>query len=240
MAQAESNTIVVAGAAGHLGRAVVRKLLSEGKHVVSFCQTEAQAQDLHTELADAHRTAKHLAIAGDLNRADHVGTLLAKANAFLGSIDAVISTAGAFRYASVEESTDADYEALFASNFKSSWHLAQAVLPQMKKARSGRLLFVSSKGTQGLGTEGMSLYLASKAALNMLTLCLAREVREHGITVNAVMPTIIDTPTNRKDMPNADFRQWVSTQDLANLIVSLMSKELGAINGALISAPGKL
>ncbi len=240
MNRAQIKNILVAGAAGNLGRETAKKFLGDGKHVVSIVQTQAQRDELIHFLGNLHNSDKHLALAGDLSVQKSSAELVDKAISFLGTIDAAISTAGAFRHAIIEDTQEADYEALFGSNFKSCWHLSRSVIPHMKKARNGCVIFISTLSTQGRGSEGMSLYLASKAALNMLTQCLAREVSNHGITVNALMPNVIDSLSNRKAMPKEDFSKWIQPDDLIAIMDSLFTDSMRTVNGALIAVPGKL
>lgn len=232
--------MIIAGAAGNLGRETVKKFLGDGKHVVSMVQTQTQKDELIDFLAGIHNKEKHLVLPGDLSVQSVASDLVEKAHGFLGTIDAVLSTAGAFHHSTVEEASDHDYDALFGSNFKQCWHLARYVVPHMKKMKNGHFVFISSLSTQGHGVEGMSLYLASKAALNMFTLCLAREVRSYGITVNALMPSIIDSPNNRKSMPKENFSKWVQPDDLVAIMNSLLTEPLRTINGSLIAVPGKV
>jgi len=240
MNRPQIKNIIVAGAAGNLGRETVKKFLSDGKRVVSLVQAQTHRDELVDFLATLHSPEKHIALVGDLSSQKVCFDLVEKAHSFLGTIDAALSTAGAFQHGNVEDTTEANYDLLFGSNFKSCWALARSVIPHMKKARNGRLVFISSLSTQGRGSEGMSLYLASKAALNMLTLCLAREVHNHGITVNALMPSVIDTLSNRKSMPKEDFSKWVQPDDLVAIMGSLLSDSWCTVNGSLIAVPGKL
>lgn len=240
MIRAQIKNIIIAGAAGNLGRETVKQFLTDGKRVVSFVQNIKHRDELIDYLADLHKADKHTVLVGDLSIQSASLELVEKAYAFLGSIDAALSTAGAFHHANVEDLTEKDYETLFGSNFKSCFYLSRAVLPHMKKARAGHLIFISALSTQGRGEEGMSLYLASKAALNMFTLCLAREVRTYGITVNAIMPSVIDSLSNRKSMPKEDFSKWVQPEDLVAIMNSLLSDALHTVSGTLIAATGKL
>ncbi len=230
--------VVVAGAAGNLGQKLVAKLLARGSKLVSLSYSEQGKTDLVKTFGND--PDKHLILPGDLSHSATTKDLIAKALTFLGSIDALICAQGAFSYARVEDTTDEQFEQLFASNVKVNWLLARAVLGEMKKAKFGRIVFVSSRTSKGLGEEGMSLYLASKAGLNMLTSCLAREVRSENITINAVLPSVIDSSNNRQSMPHQDFGQWVPAESVAATILSLLSEDLCAVNGALISLPGKL
>lgn len=240
MNRPQVKNIIITGAAGNLGRETVKKFLLDGKRVVSIVQAQTQRDELVDFLANLHTPEKHTALVGDLSSQKISSELVEKSYSFLGSIDAALSTAGAFHFGNIEDTSEADYDLLFGSNFKSCWTLARSVIPYMKRARNGRLVFMSSLSTQGRGTEGMSLYLASKAALNMLTLCLAREVHNHGITVNALMPSVIDTLNNRKSMPKEDFSKWVQPDDLVAIMGSLLSDPWCTVNGSLIAVPGKL
>lgn len=240
MNHTQIKNIIIAGAAGNLGREAVKKFLTDEKRVVSIVQTQTQKNELTDFLANTHSKDQHLILFGDLSSTAVTHDCIEKAHQFLGSIDALLSTAGFFHFAQIEETHDQDYDALFGSNFKQCWQLARAVVPYMKRLKNGRIIFTSALQTQAHGTEGMSLYLSSKAALNMFTLCLARELRSYGITVNALMPSIIDTPNNRKAMPKENFSKWVQPDDLIEIMSALLSDSLYTMNGSLIAVPGKV
>lgn len=238
MQNQQVKNVVVAGAAGNLGQKLVSKLLARGCRVVCLSHTEQGQKDLIKAFGD--NSDKHLILPGDLSHEATTTAIIAKALAFLGGIDALLCAQGSFHYARVEDSTEAQFDQLFDSNFKVNWLLARAVLVPMKKAKFGRIVFVSSRTSKGQGEEGMSLYLASKAGLNMLTFCLAREVRSENITVNSVLPSVIDSSNNRQSMPHQDFGQWVPADSVAKTMLALLSDDMCAVNGALISLPGKL
>lgn len=147
--------------------------------------------------------------------------------------------AGGFRYFHVEQTPDSELDFLMDSNLRSAFLLCRELIPGMKKRGFGRIVFVSSRATLQ-APAGMAAYAASKAGLNMLTSSLADEVRSFDINVNAVLPSIIDTPANRKDMPKADFSAWVKPEELAEIIFSLTQPWGKPIHGALIPVVGRV
>jgi NAD(P)-dependent dehydrogenase (short-subunit alcohol dehydrogenase family) len=113
------------------------------------------------------------------------------------------------------------------------------LLPPMKKRGFGRIVLVSARATLN-PPAGMSAYAASKAGLNALVSSVAEELKDFDININAVMPSMIDTLANRRDMPKADFKKWVSPDALAEIIFSLTQPWGKPIHGALIPVAGRL
>lgn len=219
--------VLVTGAAGALGQAVVDRFIKNGDEVVGTSTSPTNPDKpglrwLTADLSDARQV--ETAVGG-----------LAKA----GRIDAWVNCAGGFRYASIDETSDADFEFLFKANFQSAFLLFRTLVPAMKKQGFGRIVVVSARSSLQ-ATAGIAAYGASKAALNALVQATADEVRGHDINVNAVLPTIIDTPANRKDMPSADFSKWVAPAELAEVIFSLTQPGARQIHGALVPVSGRL
>ncbi len=153
--------------------------------------------------------------------------------------DAWIHCAGGFRFLKTDEAKTDDLGFLIDVNLRSALTLAREVLPGMKKRNFGRIVFVSARASLN-PTAGMGPYAATKAGLNALASAMADEVRSFDINVNAVLPTILDTPMNRKEMSQADFSAWVPIPDLAEIIFSLTQPWGKAIHGALIPVSGRL
>jgi NAD(P)-dependent dehydrogenase (short-subunit alcohol dehydrogenase family) len=128
---------------------------------------------------------------------------------------------------------------MYAMNLKTAVVLTQAALPAIRKSQAGRIVLVGAGAAAGKAAAGMAAYTASKAGVHKLTESLADELKDAGITVNAVLPGVIDTPVNRKDMPDADFGRWVAPSALANVIHFLASTEAEAVTGALIPVNGR-
>jgi NAD(P)-dependent dehydrogenase (short-subunit alcohol dehydrogenase family) len=117
--------------------------------------------------------------------------------------------------------------------------LTQAALPSVRKSAAGRIVLVGAGAAAGKAAAGMAAYAASKAGVHKLTESLADELKDTGICVNAVLPGTIDTPQNRRDMPDADFSRWVAPLALANVIHFLASTDAEAVTGALIPVNGR-
>jgi len=137
----------------------------------------------------------------------------------------------------VHETTDADWNFLMDLNARTVLHTARAVVPHMIAAGGGKIVNVGAFAAQK-GAANMGAYIASKSAVMRLTETMAAELREKNINVNCVLPTIIDTPANRADMPKADPKRWVAPADLANVILFLCSDEARAIHGATLPVTG--
>ena len=138
----------------------------------------------------------------------------------------------------VAETDDATWRSMLAMNLDAAFYTARAAFPHMTAAGRGRILMVGSRA----GVEpaaGSSAYNVAKAGLIALVRTIAAEVKETGVTCNAVLPSIIDTPTNRAAMPRADYAKWVKPQAIADLIVWLASDEAAEITSAAIPIYGR-
>jgi NAD(P)-dependent dehydrogenase (short-subunit alcohol dehydrogenase family) len=220
-----SRKIVVTGAAGALGRTVVERFLHAGDSVIAV--HAPRSKPLSIEGAEW--------VAVDLANRDSVRAFFSART----DVQVVVHCAGGFRWARIEDTNEDDFRFLAAANFESSFYVASAAVPAMRKRSEGVLLFVSSRATQVPAT-GMSAYAATKAAVNGLVITLAEELKGDGVRVNAVMPSVIDTPANRKDMPHADTTKWVSPEDIAELLFDLSLPKSRSITGALIPITGRL
>lgn len=215
--------MLVTGAEGALGAVVARRFLKSGCEVLatyhqSHSQEKSGLQWTQVDVADPVSIKKAI---------------------FGKKIDALIHCAGGFRFSNVDEFKDGDLDFLINANLKSAFYLVREILPGMKQRNFGRIVFVSAKMTLN-PIGGMGLYSASKAGLNMLTASLAEEVKAYDITVNSVLPSLIDTPANRKEMPKADFSKWVSPESLAEIIFALTQSVGAPVHGALIPVTGRV
>ena len=158
----------------------------------------------------------------------------------MGGIYALINIAGGFRWEKIAEGRIDTWDFLYTVNLKTAVNACQAVLPYLRKAKSGRIVNIGAAAAAKPAAAGMGPYAASKAGVLKLTESLADEVKNEGITVNAILPTIIDTPANRKDMADADFSKWVKPEEIASLIEFLLSEKASAITGANIPIAGRV
>ena len=221
---AAKKTVLITGATGALGSAVLARYQRAGQPIVALHHGEAPGQaagDVRWVRANVTDPASmHQALQGL-------------------SVDQLVHCAGGFRFAHADQTSDQDLDFLLGTNLRSAFYLVRELLPGMKERNYGRLVFVSSRQTMAPGA-GMAAYAASKAGLNALVSSLAEETKKHDINVNAVLPTVIDTPANRRDMPKADISQWVSTESLAEIIFSLTDAWGKPMNGALVPVAGRL
>ena len=225
----ELQTVVVTGAAGALGSSVTDRFLQAGCRVVGVDIGLEQKGEI---FADKERDNLSW-IEIDLSEAAAVREGIAKVADEFGAIDAVVNCAGGFRWTLVGDASDEDIDFLIDANLRSALLMVREVLPGMKERGFGRIVLISSKSTLNPGT-GEGPYAATKAALNALTKSVAAEVKELDVTINAILPSIIDTPANREEMPDADHDTWVQREQLAEIIYSLTQSMGAPINGALI------
>ena len=215
-------TVVLTGASGNLGQAVVAAFAGENVVLLDVRPPRGEGLFIQTDLLDA----RSVQAAADQVRGR------------FGRIDVLCNLAGGFRMgAPVHETSDKDWDFLFDLNARTVLNTAKAVVPGMIKSGGGKIVNVGAYAAQK-GAAQMGAYIASKSALIRLTETMAAELREHGINVNCVLPTIIDTPENRAAMPHADPRKWVAPQDLAAVVLFLASDAARAIHGAALPVTG--
>lgn len=156
-----------------------------------------------------------------------------------GALDALLNIAGGFKWEKVEGGSFEAWPDLYRLNVVTAANASRAAIPHLRRSAAGRIVNVGSAAALK-PSLGMGPYAASKAGVHVLTESLAEELKGDRITVNAVLPSIIDTPTNRVDMPKADFAAWVSPQDLGAVMLFLASEEAKAITGALVPVTGRV
>ena len=156
-----------------------------------------------------------------------------------GHVDILANIAGGFYGGVPVAETDvAKWEFMMDLNLKATFLCCKAVLPQMIERRYGKIVNVSARA--GLsGIAGLGAYCASKSGLRVLTESIAEEVKDSGINVNSILPSIIDTPANRKAMLDEDHSRWVSPSDIAKVVLFLTSEDSAIINGAAIPVYGR-
>jgi NAD(P)-dependent dehydrogenase (short-subunit alcohol dehydrogenase family) len=227
-------SVVVTGAFGNLGMAVARAFREQGARVALIDHAQPPAN------IEADFGAPHCVLGGvDLTRAASAGAAMETVRETLGSIDVLVNVAGGFRWQTLEQGDLDGWERMFAMNLKTAVVATKAALPQLLKSPAGRIVNVGAGAAARPAGAGMGAYTASKAGVHKLTESLAEELKDRGITVNAILPGIIDTPQNRADMPNADYSRWVAPAAIAVVIVFLASQQAAAVTGALVPVYGK-
>ena len=219
--------IAVTGAFGSLGAAVVQAALAAGAQVAAI------------DRADAPADARGARAFGGVDLADtaQAKTAIDDAARALGGLDALVNIAGTFRWETLAKGSPDTWDFLYRVNLRTAVAASKAALAHLPDG--GRIVNIGAAGALKAGA-GMGAYAASKSGVMRFTESLAEELKPRGITVNAVLPSIIDTPPNRKDMPEADFGKWVKPTQLADVIVFLLSDRASAITGALIPVVGRV
>jgi NAD(P)-dependent dehydrogenase (short-subunit alcohol dehydrogenase family) len=225
----DTQVVMITGASGQLGRAVADLFAERGASLALV--------DRHHE-APEQNPGNTLHLSADLLQQADVDRAVARTIERFGHIDALCNIAGGFHMGeAVFETPDSAWDFMFNLNTRTVLHTARAVVPHMLKAGHGKIVNIGAYSAQR-GAAQTGAYIASKSAVIRLTESMAAELRERGINVNCVLPTILDTPANRTAMPDADPARWVAPRALADVIAFLASDAARAIHGAAVPVTG--
>src|SRR3954468_16205553 len=225
----DGKVIVVTGALGALGRGVVEEALARGARIASVDHAPTQVP----------ATADLLELGGvDLTDAAQAKKAIDHATSHFGRLDALINIAGGFAFETVAEGDPKTWQRMYALNVLTALNASRSAIPHLAASPSARIVNVGAMAALQAGA-GMGAYAASKAGVHRLSEALAAEWKGK-VTVNAVLPSTIDTAANRASMPTADFAKWVTPQELAEVILFLASDVASAITGALIPVVGRV
>jgi NAD(P)-dependent dehydrogenase (short-subunit alcohol dehydrogenase family) len=226
----EANTIrhiVVTGAAGALGRAVVQHFLDQGARVALLDHRMEHLTDAFPGLDNS----QHLLLQADVTSASAMAEAATQILAAFKQVDALVHIAGGFEMGEpVHALSRAAWDRMMNLNAWSFVAVSQALVPSMIERKAGSVIAVSAK-TAARGAAGMAAYIASKSALQRLVEAAAAELAPHGIQVNSIAPSVLDTPANRQAMPDAKPDTWVSTAVAAQTIGFLASPAAAALHG---------
>jgi len=226
---------IITGAAGQLGQVVAREFAAQGAKLALVDRQSDRLKEMFASIDQAL-----LIGAIDITRPDSVESMAAKVVAELGRIDILLNLAGGWKGGQPLHEVDPQtWDFVMNLNAKSMFLVSRAVIPHMIKQGSGKIVSVAAKS--GLeGKANTSVYNASKGAVIRLTESMAAELKDKGINVNCVLPTIIDTPQNREQMPKSDFKKWITPEEMASVLLFLASDAASAINGAAIPVNGRV
>ena len=223
--------VVVTGGAGALGTAVVGALLNAGAICHVPCHTQDEAQRF------AHRGHAAVKLSAPVDLADEAA--VEKLYAGVPKLWASLHIAGGFAAAAIEQTGKADLMRQIEMNLVSAYLCCRAAVRAMA-GNGGRIVNVAaSRAIEWRTGAGMTAYTASKAAVAALTAALAEEVASKGILVNAIAPSIMDTPANRAAMPKADHGKWPKVEEVASTILFLASPDNQVTRGAIVPVYGR-
>jgi NAD(P)-dependent dehydrogenase (short-subunit alcohol dehydrogenase family) len=232
----KDKVVLVAGGTGGLGHAVSLAFLSEGAKVVVTYRNEKELESLKS--AAGAQSAAIDGVAADVTLEEGGSRLIDGIVAKHGRLDALVNTVGGYAGGVKLWETDAKtFDRMLDLNLRSGFVLSHAVLPVMLKQGSGAVVNVAAKAAVDHGA-GASAYAASKAAAVAMMDSLAADVKGTGVRVNSVLPSIIDTAVNRQAMPDANFAVWPKPEEIASVILFLVSDAARVIHGAAIPVYG--
>jgi NAD(P)-dependent dehydrogenase (short-subunit alcohol dehydrogenase family) len=224
---------LVTGGTGALGRSVVRRLVEEGARVHSTWISPRDDAELDRIFGDA---AAHVTMhQADVTSPQTVDALFKQIKEAEGRLDILCNIAGGFVWAPLAETSPATWRKMIDMNATSAFLCSRAAAPHLRQSGRGRIVNVASGPALDRGAANMSAYAASKAAVLNLTYSLSKELAAGRITVNAIVPSIIDTPDNRKAMPDADTSTWVQADEIAEVVAWLVSDAAGIVTGTAVN-----
>lgn len=231
---------IVTGATGALGRVVTRRLVQNGAKIVALYRKEKALDELREFLGDQGSSVT--GVLGDATDPQSVQGLVQKAIDEHGRIDILLNIVGAYSGGKIIADTDEKtWDQMMNVNLKSAFLCSKAVLPRMMEQKYGKIVNVSARTAVQRGSRARSgAYAVSKAGVVTLTEALAEETKDQGIQVNCIMPSTIDTEANRKMLPKADFTKWVDPEEIAEVIMFLVSDASKPTSGASIPVYGRV
>jgi NAD(P)-dependent dehydrogenase (short-subunit alcohol dehydrogenase family) len=224
-----NKVVLITGAKGGLGSFVTQRFLAAGATVVGTSRSISQAD---------FPEANFVALPVDFTKAGAAGKAVESVVSRFGKLDALVHLLGGFAGGqTVAETDDATWEQMCDLNLTSAFYVLRAAIPHLRKSGRGRIIAIGSL-TAVEPHAGLGAYVTFKAALTMLVRTVARENKDAGLTANVLLPGTMDTPTNRKSMPGADFSKWVRPGDVADLVLWLADDRAAHITGAVIPVDG--
>jgi len=224
-----NKVVLITGAKGGLGSFVTQRFLATGATVVGTSRSISQAD---------FPEANFVALPVDFTKAGAADKAVESVVSRSGRLDVLIHLLGGFAGGqTVAETDDAAWEQMYDLNLRSAFYVLRAAIPHLRKSGKGRIIAIGSL-TAVEPHAGLGAYVTFKAALTMLVRTVARENKDAGLTANVVLPGTMDTPTNRKSMPGADFSKWVQPGDVADLVLWLADDRAAHITGTAIPVDG--
>ena len=225
----QNKVVFITGASGGLGATVTQRFLATGAAVIGSSRRIAAAEFPQPNFSP---------LPVDFTQPDAIRGAVASIIAKFGKLDVLIHVLGGFAAGSIAETSDATWQQMQNLNLNAAFYVLRETIPHLRKSGAGRIVAVGSLAASE-PHPGLGAYVASKAALVALVRTVALENRDAGLTANVALPGTMDTPSNRKAMPNADFSRWAQPADVAEVILWLAGEQAGQITGATIPVPDK-
>jgi NAD(P)-dependent dehydrogenase (short-subunit alcohol dehydrogenase family) len=224
--------VLVAGGTGALGSAVLRELLEAGFGVTATWVVEAERERAASELGQADRLAF---VEADLMTEEGAESAVGA----VSDLAAVVNLVGGFTSGPLTHETElAEFERMLALNLRPGILLARAAMPRLLEAGRGAYVGVSARPALR-PFPGGAPYSIAKAAVIAFVQALDADYRQHGIRCNAILPSVIDTPANRRSQPGADFSTWVPPDEIARVVRFLVSGDSAPVGGAAVPVYGR-
>jgi len=226
----KGRVVLVTGANGGLGTYVTQAFLDAGATVVGTSRKIQQSDFKHSNFT---------AVPAEISTLEGARVLTRQVVSLFGKLDVLAHTVGGFAGGqSIVDTDDATFQRMFDLNLNSVFHILRATIPPLRQTSNGRIIAIGSRAALE-PNAGMSTYSASKAAMVSLLKTVALENNDAGLTANVLLPGTMDTPANRKAIPNADVSKWVQPATVAELVVWLASDAGKDVNGSVIPVYGK-
>jgi NAD(P)-dependent dehydrogenase (short-subunit alcohol dehydrogenase family) len=226
----KGKVVLVTGANGGLGASVTQAFLDAGAKVLGTSREIRQSEFSSPEFT---------AVSGDMAGAPGAKLLIDQVIKKYGRLDVLAHTVGGFAGGqSIADTDEKTFQQMFAINLHATFYVLRAAIPELRKSGEGRVIAIGSRAALEPGA-GVGAYSASKAAMVSLIRTVAAENHDVGMTANVILPGTMDTPANRKAMPNADFSKWVKPGTVASLMVWLAGEAGRDVNGAAIPVYGE-
>ncbi len=226
----KGKVVLVTGANGGLGTYVTQAFLDAGATVIGTSRKIQQS-----DFNNPHFSA----LPAEISTREGAKVLVDQVVARFGKLDVLAHTVGGFAGGqSVADTDDATFQRMFDLNLNSVFHILRAAVPPLRQTGNGRIIAIGSRAALEPG-PGVGAYSASKAAMVSLLRTVALENKDAGLTANVILPGTMDTPANRKAIPNGDVSKWVQPATVAGLVVWLASEAGTDVNGAVIPVYGK-
>lgn len=225
-------TVIVTGATGNLGEAIIRKFLAEGSAVIgTITKKKPTAFDEQPGFE---------ACAADLTKEEEVASAMAAILRKYQMIDVAVLTAGGFAMGKIEDSDINAIRQQYQLNFETTYIIARFIFQQMMKQKSGRIFLTGSRpGSDMRSGKGMTGYALSKSLLFRLAELMNEEAKGTNVVTSVVIPSTIDTPQNRSAMPDADFSKWVTPENIADIVFAHCNSSFDTLRETLIKIYNK-